>query len=106
MFVAFQIAAEGDNADEAGEEEAKEFEAVMAALASYEVPSVTFEPADFEKDHDYNFHIDFIHAASNLRATNYKIPVASRHKVRASFVPCCCVFLCHDHAVHPLHRPK
>ena len=28
---------------------------------------------DFEKDDDNNFHIDFIHAASNLRARNYRI---------------------------------
>lgn len=31
-------------------------------------------PAEFEKDDDANFHIDMIHAASNLRARNYKIP--------------------------------
>jgi len=31
-------------------------------------------PAEFEKDDDTNFHIDIIHAASNLRARNYKIP--------------------------------
>ena len=29
--------------------------------------------AEFEKDEDTNFHIDFIHSAANLRATNYKI---------------------------------
>ena len=38
-------------------------------------------PLEFEKDDDSNFHIDFIVAASNLRATNYSIPVADRHKV-------------------------
>lgn len=32
----------------------------------------------FEKDNDSNFHIDFITAASNLRALNYGIPVTSR----------------------------
>jgi hypothetical protein len=32
---------------------------------------------------DLNFHIDFITAASNLRASNYSIPTATRHKVRA-----------------------
>lgn len=30
--------------------------------------------AEFEKDDDTNWHIDFIHAASNLRARNYVIP--------------------------------
>ena len=36
---------------------------------------------DFEKDDDSNFHMDFITAASNLRAENYSIPPADRHKV-------------------------
>lgn len=37
-------------------------------------------PIEFEKDDDTNFHMDFIVAASNLRAANYKIPAADRHK--------------------------
>ena len=37
-------------------------------------------PVDFEKDDDTNFHMDFIVACSNLRATNYGIAVADRHK--------------------------
>jgi len=37
-------------------------------------------PCDFEKDDDTNFHMDFIVACSNLRATNYSIPLADRHK--------------------------
>ena len=41
-----------------------------------------FEPADFEKDDDDNFHIDFITACSNLRAYNYHIPPATRHKCK------------------------
>ncbi|KAJ2760191.1 E1 ubiquitin-activating protein, partial [Coemansia sp. BCRC 34490] len=39
---------------------------------------VRLVPADFEKDDDSNFHIDFITAASNLRATNYDISPADR----------------------------
>lgn len=39
-------------------------------------------PADFEKDDDTNFHIDFITAASNLRATNYNISLADRSKTK------------------------
>jgi len=38
--------------------------------------------AEFEKDDDTNFHIDFITAASNLRGDNYKIPPADRHKTK------------------------
>lgn len=41
-----------------------------------------FEPADFEKDDDDNFHIDFVSACANLRATNYQIPEAPRHKCK------------------------
>lgn len=39
-------------------------------------------PVDFEKDDDSNHHIDFITAASNLRAENYKIELADRHKTK------------------------
>jgi len=40
------------------------------------------EPADFEKDDDNNFHIDFVTACSNMRAWNYHIPLAKRHKCK------------------------
>ena len=40
------------------------------------------EPVEFEKDDDTNFHIDFITAASNLRAQNYNIQEADRHKTK------------------------
>lgn len=34
----------------------------------------TLFAAEFEKDDDANFHIDFIHSCSTLRARNYEIP--------------------------------
>ncbi|XP_041946570.1 ubiquitin-like modifier-activating enzyme 1 [Alosa sapidissima] len=37
-------------------------------------------PLEFEKDDDSNFHMDYIVAASNLRAENYDIPTADRLK--------------------------
>ncbi|OOQ88058.1 Ubiquitin-activating enzyme E1 1 [Penicillium brasilianum] len=40
------------------------------------------QPVEFEKDDDTNYHIDFITAASNLRADNYEIPQADRHKTK------------------------
>lgn len=39
-------------------------------------------PVEFEKDDDTNHHIDFITACSNLRAENYKIEQADRHKTK------------------------
>jgi ubiquitin-activating enzyme E1 len=37
---------------------------------------------EFEKDNERNHHVDFITAASNLRAANYGIPVADRTKTK------------------------
>lgn len=37
-------------------------------------------PVSFEKDDDTNYHMDFITAASNLRASNYSIVHADKHK--------------------------
>ena len=39
-------------------------------------------PVEFEKDDDTNHHIDFITAASNLRAMNYNIKPADRHTTK------------------------
>jgi len=47
-----------------------------------EFKSVDIAPIEFEKDDDTNFHIDFVTATSNLRATNYSIPVATKHKTK------------------------
>ncbi len=45
-----------------------------------ELASLKVTPLEFEKDDDTNLHVDYIVAASNLRATNYDIPIADRHK--------------------------
>lgn len=45
-----------------------------------ELAKLRITPIDFEKDDDTNFHMDFIVAASNLRAANYSIAPADRHK--------------------------
>lgn len=36
----------------------------------------------FDKDEDSNGHIDFIAAAANIRARNYRIDEGERHKIK------------------------
>uniref|UniRef100_A0A7N8YPC2 Ubiquitin-activating enzyme E1 n=1 Tax=Mastacembelus armatus TaxID=205130 RepID=A0A7N8YPC2_9TELE len=55
-------------------------EELKTQLPSPESSQFKLNPIDFEKDDDTNFHMDFIVAASNLRAENYDIPPADRHK--------------------------
>ena len=45
-----------------------------------ELRTIQICPIEFEKDNDDNFHMDFIVAASNLRAENYGIAPADRLK--------------------------
>lgn len=85
--LAEEAAANGaENADDdeasGGNTERQVFEALIDKLSSMDVSGLTFEPADFEKDQDLNFHIDFIYVASNLRATNYRMKNATRHKCK------------------------
>lgn len=49
-------------------------------LPSPEAAKVSINPIDFEKDDDTNFHMDFVVAASNLRASNYNIAPADHYK--------------------------
>ena len=51
-------------------------------LKAVDVAGVAPQPADFEKDLDENFHIDFVAAAGNLRARNYRIKEVSRHRTK------------------------
>ena len=59
-----------------------EFDSILSDLASMSTSGLCFEPADFEKDADWNFHIDFITAAANMRAWNYRLKSVSRHKCK------------------------
>jgi ubiquitin-activating enzyme E1 len=54
---------------------------IINELTNMARPTFTITPLDFEKDDDNNFHMDYIVAASNLRAFNYKIPPADKYKV-------------------------
>jgi ubiquitin-activating enzyme E1 len=55
---------------------------LLANLRVSGVPSDSLSPADFEKDDDSNFHIDFINACANLRARNYGITECDRNKTK------------------------
>lgn len=60
-----------------------ELEDLVSALPSPKsLPGFKLEPVEFEKDDDSNHHIDFITTASNLRAENYAIAEADRHKTK------------------------
>lgn len=61
----------------------KELEQIVSTLPSPKsLPGFKLAPVEFEKDDDSNFHIDFITAASNLRAQNYDIAEADRHQTK------------------------
>lgn len=60
----------------------EELNQVIRSLPNPKTTLLRLKPVEFEKDDDTNHHIDFITAASNLRALNYDIPVADRHKTK------------------------
>lgn len=53
---------------------------ILTELTSLKKDNLKITPIEFEKDDDDNLHMDFIVAASNSRAANYKIQPADRHK--------------------------
>lgn len=72
--------------DEPVEKKEDEEETLADVAATLPAPSTLagyrMIPAEFEKDDDTNHHIDFITASSNLRAVNYAIATADRHKTK------------------------
>ncbi|XP_042363183.1 ubiquitin-like modifier-activating enzyme 1 [Plectropomus leopardus] len=67
---------DSDDTEKARLEELKEELASLSLKSS----AMQMYPTDFEKDDDSNFHMDYIVAASNLRAENYDIPAANWHQ--------------------------
>ncbi|KIY01325.1 uncharacterized protein Z520_02877 [Fonsecaea multimorphosa CBS 102226] len=64
-------------------DDAEELDKIVAELPTPKsMPGFRLNVVEFEKDDDTNHHIDFITAASNLRAMNYNIPIADRHKTK------------------------
>ncbi|TPP55713.1 Ubiquitin activating enzyme [Fasciola gigantica] len=53
---------------------------IRSALSDVDTAKMKLNVVEFEKDDDKNFHMDFITAASNLRATCYNIQPADRLK--------------------------
>ncbi|RSH84322.1 uncharacterized protein EHS24_005840 [Apiotrichum porosum] len=65
------------------EDDGDDIQKIVAGLpAPSSLAGFRLQPVDFEKDDDSNHHIDFITAASNLRARNYGITEADRHKTK------------------------
>jgi ubiquitin-activating enzyme E1 len=78
--------AAASSSSSAEEEEAKALREMLAEVAGLAEKAkgnkVRLSAADFEKDDDSNFHIDFVTACSNMRAWNYHIKEASRHQCK------------------------
>ncbi|KAI9679243.1 MAG: E1 ubiquitin-activating protein [Caeruleum heppii] len=66
-----------------GFDDAAELQQIISSLPPpHLLAGFRLQPVEFEKDDDTNFHIDFITAASNLRAENYSIATADRHRTK------------------------
>lgn len=71
------------NAQQSGMDDNEQLSKVASSLPPPKsLAGFKLEVVEFEKDDDTNHHIDFITAASNLRAENYKIAQADRHKTK------------------------
>jgi ubiquitin-activating enzyme E1 len=80
---------ENDTTEEGAEDDGPICDAAAArlrqlaeSLGAEGLRAFRLAPAEFEKDDDENGHVDFIAAASNLRARNYLIKEASRFDVK------------------------
>ncbi|PRP82322.1 ubiquitin activating enzyme E1, partial [Planoprotostelium fungivorum] len=83
MKIAANDAEEKENRDSRdGNEDEDKVESLKKMLPQAGSVNAKLTPVEFEKDDDSNHHIAFITSTSNLRATNYGIPVASRHKTK------------------------
>jgi len=73
---------DGNSLNDDMNDQLNEFQTILNELNETKPLDRPFQPADFEKDQDLNFHIDFITAAANLRARNYRIKEAPKHKCK------------------------
>ena len=83
-----QVLDEHGNLQDAGSETGGGAEDEVAALLAKLPPRASLgsdhpaTPAEFEKDDDSNYHIAFINACSNLRASNYHIPTVDFQRTK------------------------
>lgn len=75
-------AAKNEEAEITGDDLKDSANRIQTALMSKPQAFQRLNPAEFEKDDDSNGHIDFITAASNLRATMYNIETVDRLKAK------------------------
>jgi len=69
--------------EQVADDEDESFRRILSSLPSpSNLSNYRLNPTEFEKDDDTNFHIDFITAAANLRASNYSIPLTDKHKCK------------------------
>ncbi|KAJ3012816.1 SPS-sensor component ptr3 [Thoreauomyces humboldtii] len=78
-----KIQVKENEAPEPQQTDQEELDQIIKALPPpSHLAGLRLKPVEFEKDDDTNFHIDFITATSNLRASNYSIALADRHKTK------------------------
>lgn len=81
--LAVQIKDDEPVANAAASSEEEDVLQIAASLpAASTLAGYRMVPAVFEKDDDSNFHMDYITAASNLRALNYGIQTADKHHTK------------------------
>lgn len=92
------VAEGGDDDEEAVRQLSAKLESFLPSLSNVNISAAEFEKVSLrlsavadlhcphshacDQDDDSNGHINFVTAASNLRARNYKIKEASRHQVK------------------------
>lgn len=85
LNIVTEIEASNSNDNKMAVDEKKEeisTEQYLELLKGLHVLSDKLTPQSFEKDDDSNHHIDFITSMSNLRAMNYSIECADKHKTK------------------------
>eukprot|EP00440_Ansanella_granifera_P062493 gb/GFBE01067762.1/.p1 GENE.gb/GFBE01067762.1/~~gb/GFBE01067762.1/.p1 ORF type:complete len:1255 (+),score=364.10 gb/GFBE01067762.1/:1-3765(+) len=85
-YVSGGVNVEGDDAaghSSKGSDAKAALQGLLERLGGYrDKPVPKLEEADFEKDDDFNFHIEFITVCSNLRADNYHIANSDFNQVK------------------------